>query len=487
MNERKKLVFATIISGILILSLVGMAVLLLNNDSTDGGSSFPLNQALSILSFNSTTDLYRGENLKIELQINVTKFNVTVLEIMLEIERGNRISHSIQRLNKTYTPGMYSIDVSYSPGIWMDHSDEFFALSDGEYKFNWINTSYEVENQLFYTKIAVDRTINVREYPVTNMFRRTKWTVVSSESTILEDTGDYLSITSSGSNFSNAEIKNYIDFTGAYDFHLTISGEIKGKLKVGDLEFNISETEVHLNLANIIGIQNITLSFNSSQSELAFNFTLVNKKKVLLVGVADDHWSTNFPDHQDILDEVNIQFGKWFNVTFIVAIVLPVDYKGSTSLPEAFDFAKVEFGSQLNLPNGVWTHTRGRSVNNMGLDLLLFNTNKTMSNYGMVIGDSIGGFNMVANAGGSLNANGFRLQPSWADNLFQHELSHVFGAPDRYTGEDPPSIMTKSETLQDLLDDLANGTLWLELTNWLDEDLLTIASQFIYYENYIEL
>ena len=94
---------------------------------------------------------------------------------------------------------------------------------------------------------------------------------------------------------------------------------------------------------------------------------------------------------------------------------------------------------------------------------------------------------MVANAGGSLNANGFRLQPSWADNLFQHELSHVFGAPDRYTGEDPPSIMTKSETLQDLLDDLANGTLWLELTNWLDEDLLTIASQFIYYENYIEL
>ncbi|RMG25573.1 MAG: hypothetical protein D6732_22295 [Methanobacteriota archaeon] len=487
MDRQKRLILTVILSGLIIFSLVGISIFLLNSSNKTEEDLFPLEKALSIISVNSSSQLFRGEKLRLDIKINVTKYNVTIVDIVIEMARGERISHALQTVNQTYSPGIHVFQVVFLPGIWAYEDDLFFALSDGNYLLQRVNSTFMVEGQTIHAGISINQTLTVQNIPEVNMFEGTDWNLVSDKIAITQDEGDYLSLETSASSFSNATVWNEIDLTGAYDFQLLASNNFSGVLKIGSSKFQLFGTEIHLNLANIIGFQNISLSFNASFNEMAFNFTLLNQRKVLLVGIADDHWSDTFPSHQEILDEVNTRFEKWFNVSFLASIILPVDYQGSTFLPSAFDFTIKEFGSRLHLPGEEWSHQRGRALNNMGLDILLFNTNKTMSNYGMVIGDAIGGFNMAANAGGSLNANGFRLQPSWADNLFQHELSHIFGAPDRYSGEDDPSIMTKSDTLEDLLNDLANGTLWLELTNWLDEDLLTMSSQFVYYEDYYGL
>lgn len=447
---------------------------------------FPAEAAISFRSVNISESIFRGENLTATISLNVSHYNVTIIRVLFGIQRENRLSHSEVALNDSFTPGNHIIQISTLPGIWAMETDKFFALSDGDYNLQYINLTYLVDGTQYQIMNMLNRTITVVDYDEQNMFNMSSWSN-SEDISLVQRGGSHIEISSKSTNFTNSRINTTVDMTGSFQFELNATHNLSGQIIAGENNYSIAGNEIKLNVVQLVGRIQFVLIFNSSSNQIELNFSLINRKKTLLVGIADDHWSDSFPSPQNILDEVNVHFEKYFNVSFVVAFVLPINYVGSTFLPEAFDFAINEFGERLNLPENSWDHQRGRSPKNMGLDILLINTNKTMSNYGMVIGDSLGGFNMAANAGGSLNANGFRLQPSWADNLFQHELSHIFGAPDRKTGEDPPSVMTKSETLEDLLNDLAAGTLWLEINNWLEEDLITMSNQFVYYEGYITL
>ena len=62
----------------------------------------------------------------------------------------------------------------------------------------------------------------------------------------------------------------------------------------------------------------------------------------------------------------------------------------------------------------------------------------------------------------------------WAENIAQHEISHNFGALDRYRPDDPPSIMTKPITAEQALADFLVNISWFQVNNWLEEDILKI-------------
>ncbi len=479
----KQLMSVVSISLIILVSILGVALYLYRIPKQ--APQFPKEKTLEIENVNFNDTLFRGENLTMIVTLNVSVYNATLVGVKLEASKNERISHQYIFLNQSYSPGYYKLQFDFLPGFWQTTSDMFFALSDGAYKLHNLNYTFSVDNQTFEKTMILDQIIHVEKYSAVNMFSSSTWILHNASGSISSAMHGKVTVVTNNS-FNYGLLETQVNAASSYLFNINASSGFNGTLFINKRTYKINNSEISLNLADLSSMINVTLVFNSSQSELTFYFMLLNRKKVILVTVMNDHWEDTFPPVSEILKIVNIYFEKWFNMTFKVALTIETDYSGSTSLPDFFDFAKSKVGSMLNLPQNTWWHIQGRSRNNMGADILLINTNKTMSNYGMVIGTVNGGFNIAANAGGSLKASGVRLTNAWTDNLFQHEISHIFGVPDRRTGVDPPSVMTKSETIEELLSDLANGTLWLELNNWIPEDLLTIASNIIFYEQYVD-
>ena len=64
----------------------------------------------------------------------------------------------------------------------------------------------------------------------------------------------------------------------------------------------------------------------------------------------------------------------------------------------------------------------------------------------------------------------------WAENLIQHEVSHLFGAEDRDRTFDPPSVMSKPSNPDQVIADFSINKLWLQVNNWLMEDILLMLA-----------
>jgi hypothetical protein len=200
----------------------------------------------------------------------------------------------------------------------------------------------------------------------------------------------------------------------------------------------------------------------------------------LFAVIADDDWSGqsldsfNFRTPEFYLKKASSQFSSILNLTIIPAAYVALPPAIPPNLINFADSTHSVVGNALQLVNLTWTFGPGTFEENKGYDILLIFTNKTMSNLGIVLGTNLqGAFNMAIHARGSLNTGNYRLPPSFADNLIQHEVSHLFGAPDRFTADSDTSIMTKSLP-EDALLDILTGSFWLSQTTWLEQDIQTM-------------
>ena len=182
-------------------------------------------------------------------------------------------------------------------------------------------------------------------------------------------------------------------------------------------------------------------------------------------------WDTGsgYDEITDDIAEASMRFEQALNVSFIPSPPRYFDYPATTDLATIRDYAVIASEEAFGIPGG-WRAETGYSAENKGFDVLFIATNETADHYGIVFAQGGEPTNYLVIAAQSKEAYGVRVQAEWVDNLFQHELSHILWALDRWSSSDPPSVMTKPSSVQDALQMLNSGTLWLQITNWLVED-----------------
>ncbi|MFV2015094.1 MAG: hypothetical protein ACC656_06690, partial [Candidatus Heimdallarchaeota archaeon] len=288
-------------------------------------------------------------------------------------------------------------------------------------------------------------------------------------------------------------IQTEIETTGYTRMYYNVSGQTNSSIQIGITNFmNITNsTSGYLPIGEYEGKQNVTIQFAIIEKEnISLTFSLPTRKITIMTVVANNNWEklsedgTEFRKADFYLDQLNGHFSTKFNVTFVQ--VANVDFSSSSSGSNLLimrEEAIRAVGSNLKLNGSRWQTGVGTQLDNAGGDILLILTNKTMSNLGIVFRapDGKNSLNLAIAARGSQNTGQesveLRLSSIWADNLIQHELSHIFRAPDRWTEDDPASVMTKSRP-DDAYSDFVTSKFWLTRTNWLEEDIQTMVDHF---------
>jgi hypothetical protein len=246
-------------------------------------------------------------------------------------------------------------------------------------------------------------------------------------------------------------------------------------------------TSAFIGTGNNLGVTSIQLNFTLGiNSTIVLELALPTRKTVLFAIVASNNWSSRSVDNLQFflpkyyIDQASSRFQDVFNLTIMPIHQVNFTSNAGSNLVSLRDEAINQTGNQLSLPTGDWDYVSGISPNNAGADILLVMTNKTMDYLGVVFSESGNTLNAAVHARGSLNTGNYRLHSSLADNLVQHEISHIFGAPDRFTDSSLPSIMTKSK-LNDAPIDIVFGNFWLFLTQWLEQDIQTMFENILMY------
>lgn len=243
----------------------------------------------------------------------------------------------------------------------------------------------------------------------------------------------------------------------------------------------------------------------------------------VLVFVQDHYWQMGVDAHcqpasvrdspEASFDFANIAFKATLGIEYIVAA--HTQWRGIVDSNSVYNLTRqavADFADNIGGTIGAWTVRGGYSPENAGFDVLVSVSNQTADHFGYVWGNwshtgdmplipsdedsydaSYSGtnrldgdeppasdardrgptpFNTVVMFAASENLldGALFLARDWADKLFQHELSHIFTALDRWFPEYGSSIMTKVADVDLAVEQLLVGESWLQVTNWLPED-----------------
>ncbi len=487
-----RVLFATIISLLLITVSWGAFIIIVSPQSSKTDIKL-LDKSLFIRNTSIQNTQLEGNNIILSLTLYSTYYSLSLRAIELNLTKNGKslvsnfsINFHLQKDKNTTV--QYNIPRGFS-----DASNHKFMLIDkGNYTLNSIALRYNSTSVYTSKAFLIGSSFNIIGEPISQMQRGSLWTAEQIDLSTGKRISNFFLTMKESSIKINADfnstfiLRSQINLTSVNFVKLSSSGKSPTNFFI-----NGSSAVVTLNSsssANVAQFSNTTkfeVVFNLEKGESLTISILVPKQLIVLYyGIADDHWETNFENPLITMNLVNKYFKEWFNIKFVFSIKINFVSPSTTNLPTMMLSAAKQFGEALGLMNNTWDIGPGKRKGNLGLDFLLIISNKTMSNYGMVLGDRNAGYNMASNVGGSLNARGFRLAQDWADNLFQHEISHMFNAPDRYTGQDPPSIMTKSSTPEQVVSDISAGTSWLQINNWLPQDLVTMANAIKEFQTY---
>ena len=467
------------ISGLVIVAILLISIpsyFLLNNPSENFSATDGLYcSSQPTLQIGTPEVIDVGQELIVDLTVNTSEetmlLSASLTVINSSIEYTEVLDLGEIQLNDSTS---LQTELNFGSGIEGNHS--FLALQNGNYLIKGFNLYYLSCLHFSSMNIPIKKSLVVQDSQVENRAESAEWTLfqskvennVSSPPEVSSLSGALLNFSASTFNRS-ISIETQLDLSGVLELDvlssflnisLFIDGSPNGSY-FGSIEFPI---------VSYIGIHNISLGFFLvANSTVSIELSMLTKSITIMTVVIDDQWSSTFPTPEYFLNQVNSRFKRYFNITFAISATIPVIWDGGTDLFELVSYAKEQFNEQLGLN---WKEDRVYHQSNYGLNMMLIMTNKTMDHYGIVLGDGGGPFNIAVNAGGSIFAGGQRLSASWGDNLLQHEISHVFGALDRYSSSDSPSVMTKASNATEVLADILNNRLWLTLTNWLYKDLL---------------
>lgn len=225
-------------------------------------------------------------------------------------------------------------------------------------------------------------------------------------------------------------------------------------------------------------ISNITIEFtiaNANEGMILYldDFSIESYEHRVFVVVLNDFWEwkgneTIRKNPIKTIEETSCFFEKNLGIKLLPILELKW-HPNSTKMDIVDDLALEATKKGLKLKE-YWEIFNGRSKRNNGFDLLACFSNQTSEHYGFAYYRMNVAFHF-AQSEELGEYSWLSIIDEWAENLAQHEISHNFGALDRYRPEDPPSVMTKPTTAEQALADFITNKLWLQVNNWLFEDI----------------
>jgi hypothetical protein len=428
---------------------------------------------------------FKGESINFTFEFSVFHSPVLIDSLLLEVsDLVDRSALQSFLINTTYTPGNYSLDLQISPGF---NQEGLVVLTDKEYELTELRVSYkQLQKWNLYRKpIGISLQGELKpEY-----YQRLIWTTQATENITISSQNNSIEFTSLNTT-GFALMNTTIETTGYTRLYFNITG-----IDNSTVEMSINNTKeifqanesTFLPIGVLQGKQDLNFSiFIEVNDSISISVGLSTRHVPILAVIASNHWTGHgndellFREPEYYLSQVSTRFENALNVTFVIVAMVNFESTSGSDLFLLADEAKSAVGSEFNLPSGNWTTGPGTQLENAGADILIILTNKTMDHLGIVLGSHGFAYNMAIHARGSALQISPRLPPSFADNLIQHELSHIFGAPDRWTSDDPPSVMTKSHP-EDVLVDYIIEEYWLKRIDWLEEDIQVMVERATLY------
>ncbi|MHA1199310.1 MAG: hypothetical protein ACTSQF_08190 [Candidatus Heimdallarchaeaceae archaeon] len=227
------------------------------------------------------------------------------------------------------------------------------------------------------------------------------------------------------------------------------------------------------------GLSYVTLQFvfiyaDNSTHVYVDDISIRQYEHRVFVLMLNDNWEISGKEvaRNDLFTTMNDTssfFERELGIKLIPILELPW-YPEDVSMSVIDDTALQTAGNLLGL-DGIWDTGYGRSPDNHGFDLLTSFSNQTSDHFGFAYYKNNAAFHF-AESGELGEYSWIGIVADWAENLVQHEIAHNFGALDRDRTFDPVSVMSKPVIPQQVWDDFSHGELWLQVNNWMIEDIM---------------
>ncbi len=424
---------------------------------------------------------YKGNDIPFSLEISVIGSAIKLSYILINV--SNTVRSATQRvvLNQTVGVGNHTIASQFTATFDMNG---FLALNYGAYTLDAYELVYSQRHIEEKISESLEFDFDIIEWPVVNEFNAANWKFSDNIDISFNKGVPYeLTITpkvSSGTAVLNVSLQT----TSYVVLNYTVSTLSSSTIQLGfEGDISYDENGDQIFVGNLKDVQNFTIIYDFSLSEsVTVQLLMLTQRIPIFVVNANNNWhgyatdGLYFERPDYYLKQVSFRFQATFNITMIEIIEVEFDMNATSSLYALISTANDAIGKSLKLVNNTWNIGAGPQPGNAGLDIELVYTNRTMDHLGIVIGSEGEAYNIAVNARGSNFEGNYRITSNFGDNLIQHELSHVFGAPDRWTDTDSASIMSKSKP-DDAFFDIATFKFWLLRSNWLDEDITTMMNK----------
>ena len=504
-----------VIIGVLLVSTFGIILL---NSQDDGKTEQPIDDLnlpvidqlqiseveLSIENVSIPQEVEKGEKIVALFTLNLVNesedyaFFPAIFKLELSF---NGITINISKTTPIFVNGSLSeniVKVAFDP--WGIGSTGIFALRQGSHELHKIS----FEGDKIFASSSLNQLLDITLTSQTNLLINPdfetgdeEWsisTINSTAETIQYNEESVLEIISDNNTDAVIELSQMINWTSVTLFEIELMvnttsddcflGLWAGETEVWSIDLSSIPQKSFEKLSTfspvgIIFTQELTLKITSSnQIHLLIDEVWFMKQyHPVNVIIADDNWTdigSGAAEAAISVLEASFYFEFFLGIKLIPLSTLIWDREVETiNMHELRDDASQHIASQMGLDEGIWHVSPGRNELNHGFDLMLAMTSHAGEHYGIVSTES----NWIIMCGRS-EFSGTDLRPNWAENLVQHETSHIFNAPDHYSGEDDPSVMTKATTATQVIQEILSGTLWAQLNNWLLEDLFEM-SQFV--------
>ncbi|MCY3410326.1 MAG: hypothetical protein INQ03_01705 [Candidatus Heimdallarchaeota archaeon] len=490
MKPTGKVISVTIL--LILITSLGITIYLLDNiddeptvyTSEIDHSTHSLAGDLNVsVTMNSDT-FYKGEKIPISIAITVEGSMVLLRNISFQISIDDRVAYQTLIINQTINSGDMLFEFELDPYF---NQNGFIALNYGEYLLDKYSLYYVQSNEDMILSGNLNNHINIIHWPIVDQTKTVEWSIGSPENVELLDRSNKTFRISTTESHTIVSLGANLQTTGYTSIEFSINSTGNSTVQMGFETLEIITGNGALNIGNRFGHQQLSISAELYQGDiLEISLQMLTQHNPIFVVNANNYWHgravdlLTFERPNYYLKQVSNRYLTTFNISFIeVAEVIFTTSKG-TDLFELIDDANNAIGTQLKLNGSTWNIGTGPHPGNYGADIELVYTNKTMDHLGIVIGQYGEAFNIAVNARGSNFEGNFRITSNFADNLIQHEMSHIFGAPDRWTSDDAPSIMSKSKP-EDAYFDIAFGEFWLMRTNWLEIDIQEMIVKSLYF------
>jgi len=467
---------------------------------------------VSFVSITHSEEILKGDPLVLDFELEISgtnKLNIKSVEI--------GISSSAYSLNDTIH---YDISnemlrgqkvLSVNIGPLLNTSTGHFALNIGNYKVEFANITFENKASAIFTDLSLDFTVvNPSETEKLNngdfQGGLNGWTInqmsnnISSElsthgllegdALLIENNQDVQptdSVWVSISQTINLTDTHYLSFEQIIE---STNCSIELSLLFDDVPVNTNLELTEGSLQNQIlhygyalGNTNVTLlvSFTYADNNTSVyldKLSILQYEHRIFVLSLNDNWETigdeiGRPSTFETIINASYFFEKELGIKLIP--ILEREWQPENlSWVVVDDDALASAGEMLGL-EGDWDVVMGRSNQNHGFDILISYSNQTSDHYGFAYYER----NACFNFGQSEELGEYSwltIVGDWAENLIQHEVSHLFGAEDRDRTFFSPSVMSKPSNPDQVVADFTINRLWLQVNNWLIEDVLLMLA-----------